>query len=34
MSESKYELMQSPSNNSVGYTKLFDENSVSIHIPN
>ena len=26
--------MGSLSNNSVGYTELFDENSVSIHIPN
>ena len=34
MNESKWNLIQSPLNNLVGYTELFNENVVSIHIPN
>ena len=34
MYEFKQNLMRSSSNNSVGYTKLLDENSVSVHTLN
>ena len=34
MYESKENLIQSSSNNSVGYTELFDENSCSVHMAN
>ena len=34
MYESKQNLMQSSSNNSIGYTEIFVENLVSIHITN
>ena len=34
MYKSKQNLMQKSSNNSVGYTELFDENLVSVHALN